>query len=249
MIDFYSSYGLVYIDNHRFYTFHLNERKFDLENTHPFYLKLDNKVFEEHTWGKLIVMAYNYLIAENELSQEFLLNFTVDWSKSEIFMSAQKNRTCFKLCNGLYVNTNHTSVHCYRLIQDFLLYLNYDLSNALIVISRSGVAEPNEVKKYIIDQRKSGFKEYLNLTYPSDKIKIIDNHFDFLCKLDDLFVSKAIEFRNHYSLFLIDYRQDFLNFKSDFLKFLKKKTVMNEKLINFSNKILLEYYEYFKSLY
>ena len=249
MADFYSSYGLVYIDNHRFYTFNLSERRFDLENTRPFYLKLDGKVFEEHTWGKLIVMVYNYLIEKNELSQKNLLDFNVDWSKSEIFMVNQKNHACLKLSNDLYVNTNHTSVHCYRLIQDFLLYLDYDLSNAFIVISRLGIAEPNEVKKFIIEQRKNGFKEYLKLIYTIDKTKILDNHFNFLCKLDDLFISKAIEFKNLCSLFLIDYREDFCNFKSYFLKFLKKKTTMNEKMINFSNKIILEYYDYFKTLY
>lgn len=240
-------YGIVYIENERYYTFDLSERRVDLESTRPLFVRIDGKVLESHTWANLIVMVFNYVIAKKNCSSEMLLKFTTEWSNSSVISTSKYARTCFDLKNGLYVNTNHTAVHCYWLIQDFLQYCSYDLSEVGIVIKRSGLSEKAEIREYYISKNLSNFKSFINDNYPTEKRPRLLKCANFIKAVDEKFTQKA--FKSVYSIFLIDSVQAMYKYKEDYITYLKTKTTVKKEQLDYIVDGFNLYYEYIKSIH
>lgn len=240
-------YGIVYIENERFYTFSLFEKRFDLESTRPLFVRIDGKILEAHTWGSLIVMVLDYAISKKNCTKEMLLNFNVTWSNSSIISDVKSIRTDFDLKNGLYVNTNHTSVHCCWIIQDFLKYCGYDLSEISIVIKRTGSSEKAEVRDYYISKNISGFNTYINENYPTEKRTRYLKCANFVKAVDEKITRKAL--KSVYSIYLIDNVQAMYKCKADLLTYLKNKTAVKKEQLEFITEGLNLYYEYIKQLH
>ena len=238
-------YGIVYVDGERYYSFPLSEKRFDLESTRPFFVRIDQKILEAHTWGTLIVMVFDYVIAKGNYSNEWLLSFNTEWSKSSIISDIKQSRTYFDLKNGLFVNTNHTALHCCWIIQDFLKYCSYNLSEISIIIKRTGVSEKNEVRDYFIKKNIDGFNKYLIESFPEEKRKKCLRCASFVKAVDEKFTQKA--FKSNYSIYLIDNVQAMYKFKEDYLNYLKTKTTVKKEQLDIITEGLNLYYEYIKA--
>ena len=240
-------YGIVYVEGERYYSFSLNEKKYDLESTRPFFVRIDGKVLEEHTWNNLIVLVFDYVITRKNISREELLSFSTEWSKSLIISSSKLSRTYMDLKNGLFVNTNHTAVHCCWIIQDFLNFCSYELNDVSIIIKRTGVSEPKEVRDYFINKSIAGFNQYIVDVFPETKRKILVTYSKYLKAVDEKFTMKA--FKSVYSIYLVDNVQTMYKLKEDYINYLKFKTTVRKEQLEYIIEGLNLYYQYIKYLH
>lgn len=208
-------YGIVYLGNQRYYKEDLTKRDFYLEHCTPAYFKIGHDEFVESSWGHLLQKVADYLIEEYDKTKEELLEFSVDWSKQKIFL-VQKKAAYLELKNGMFINTNHTAVHCCWILQDLLKFFNVDLKECELIIKRKPIAEATEVKDYYNAAVKEMFKEYV-----INKLKKTEEFYDkCITVLDKIDVLFKREFKTFESIYLIDNPALFSNYKSRFIHYL-----------------------------
>ena len=237
-------YGLVFLNGKRYYSFSLENKRIDLEHSKPFYLKLGDTVLENHCWGGLIQLVCNYFLKRKEIENDNLEKFRVDWSKTHIFLREKRVNSDLPLLNGMFVNTNHTSVHCCWLIREIIMFFEYDITKAVMIIHKQGNVEPKEIKETIINANKEGYKKYLIDTFSGMEESIAKKQIDFLTKADEKFTPYVA--KNKKSIFLIDNLLDLWKYRMDLFIFLKEKTNFSEKNTIILRKIVDNYYEYQK---
>lgn len=76
---------LLLIGKKRYYFEDLSVRDFDLENSTPFKIIINDYEINETSWGEMIRNLAAYLIMINDIPSDILLSFRTDWSKKPIF--------------------------------------------------------------------------------------------------------------------------------------------------------------------
>ena len=109
-MELFDKYNIVFKNKQRYYVESLIDRDFNLEYSTPYYFSCGTKVIKEKSWANIITRIVNYLQSCFSVSEETLLNFRTNWSKSAIF-SKEKRTNFAEISNGLFVNVNHTAVH------------------------------------------------------------------------------------------------------------------------------------------
>lgn len=154
--------NVVFEGKKRYYIEDLSKRDYQLENTTPYQLSINNKIIVATSWGKMLCDMVNYLLEINPLEKEVLLDFRTSWTKSCMFAALPK--TNHKLIsNGLYLNCNHTALHSCWLLQDLLGLFGIKVDDVTLLIHRPCSAEPANVKQYIEDRFRKGMVEYLQV--------------------------------------------------------------------------------------
>lgn len=238
-------YGIVYIENERYYSYDFSVNRIDLEHSTPRFMKIDGKILEEHSWGRLILMFVDYLFSKKNISNHELLSFLGSWSDKPIFVEKQRSRTDFELKCGIYVNTNHTSIHSFRLIRELLIWQNYNLDECFILIKKCGIAEVKEVRDYYISFNIEHFASFLKEEYLVNKYHLIDKHINYLKNLDLKLTDKIMH--SAYSMFLIDNLFTMSIYKNDFLYYVKNKISLTNVQYNHMENLLNLYYKYLKN--
>lgn len=152
--------NVVFEGKKRYYIEDLSQRDYRLENTTPYQISIAGHAISATAWGKMLCETVNFLLEQNPLTDEQLLAFRTEWTKSVIFSVVKK--TNFKLINnGLYLNCNHTALHSCWLLQDILNLFSVDVASTTLLIHRPCSAEPANVRDYIEKRFKNGMLEYL----------------------------------------------------------------------------------------
>lgn len=217
----------------RYYKENLLERDFTLENTTPYLLMIKDYEIIETTWGEMICSLSAYLILNGNKTNEELLNYRTEWSKSCIF-SMERKTNYRRIKNKLYVNCNHTALHSCWLIQDLLNFFEINLNDVEFYIHRPSSTEPHKVKEYFLNKAYKEFEFFLfeSKNKTSDQSnRIIENIDTYL----NLFLSKITKSYNN--VFLFD---DVLTATNYFVKL--KEFINKQDGITDKNKIILERY-------
>ena len=138
----------------------LTERDYTLENTTPYYFEILGNVFTDHSWGILLCNVSKYLF---ELYPEYLttaFDFRCPWSKQAMF-SDTDHTNYKKVCEGIFVNVNHTALHSCWLLQDLLDFFHVDKDSVLLLLNRPSGAESPKVREFFSIRIKKGFSTYL----------------------------------------------------------------------------------------
>ena len=147
-------FGFSYIDGKRCYKIDFSARNYDLEYTSPMIFKINNNIIEEKHWTNLLTRVTKFLIVKYPQVNRDLLNFNVEWSKQRVFTPVQTSPTDYgPLLNGLFLNTNQTSLHLCWLLQDILVFFGVQLEDCELWIRRSPGQENKEIIGYF--QKKS----------------------------------------------------------------------------------------------
>ena len=156
--------NVVFEGKRRYYIEDLSERDYTLENTRPYQFEILGHVIEEHSWGALLVKSSDLLLSLFPQYLETITSFQCKWSKQ--IMYSYEKKTNYKLVrDGLYINVNHTALHCCWFLQDLLEFFNVDINNVHFLIHRPSSAEPQRVKEYIEKRFKRNFSEFIKLRY------------------------------------------------------------------------------------
>ena len=178
--------NVVLVGRKRYYIEDLTKRDYSLENTTPFTLEVNGRVFESRVWGDLLTQLLNYLIEAypdkiNADNAEKVVYINCPWTKADIL--SKEARVNYKKLNcGLYVNCNHTALHSCWLIQDMLDVFGIDKSWVKFLIHRSPSAEPIEIRNYIEENFKKNFIAFIvglyneSEEYARKVVKIIDKY-------------------------------------------------------------------------
>ena len=143
----------------------------------------------------------------NPKTDDYLLNIKYSWSKTEVFSKIK--RTNYTPFRDLYLNTNHTSTHALMSIQCLLRAYGVDPKECYLLINRHPIAEPADVREYIIDREKRGFsKSLLARRFSFTRVSKILSNFDVMNKL---LAKTCPNFDNFY---LFDDYYYFTNYKS-----------------------------------
>ena len=211
-----AKYGIVYLGMQRYYKEDLHKRDFFLENCTPYYFKIGYDEFIDSRWTGMLQQICDYLIEEYDYDEEKLLSFSVEWSKQKIFIKESNNHGHYKLKNGLYINANHTAVHCCWLLQDILNFFGVNLNECTLLIKKKPISELKEVKEYYKKMVKGMFCEYLIQDMEKDK-EFYDKCINVLDKMDVLF---SRGFKTFESIYLIDDPTTYSALKSKFIKYI-----------------------------
>ena len=170
--------NIVFEGKKRFYIEDLTQRDYFLESTTPYQLKILNLVFNEHAWGNLLCKVSKKLL---ELFPDYsskIYDFRCQWSKQIMFSDEQRtNNKIVK--DGIYINVNHTALHCCWFLQDLLDFFNIDKASVTFLIHRPSGAEPKRVKEYIESRFKRNFSSFIvqryakNLDYAENKVVVV----------------------------------------------------------------------------
>ena len=237
-------YKIIYVGNKHYYVEDLRERSFYLENTSPLYLRLENHEIYETSWGALVLETVKYLIDEFEFSNEELLDFKFDWSKTSLFSNIKKANHRL-LPNGLYLNLNHTALHACWTIQDFIKFCGISTLNCKLIINRRPVSEEQEVKDYFKQRHKEEFKSYV-LYSRKETLK----HYDIYIKLIDLTEKRFKKlFPTFESLYYFDEYIIFNNYKLGLIDQLKKDGLISRDNMRKIENALDCYRDYLKLNY
>ena len=232
---------MVFEGTRRYYVENLEERDYTLENTIPYEITFGDTVIEEHSWGNLICAVVDLLLEKFPHGEEFLLGFSVPWSKKKIFATNQKTNYK-KVSNGLYVNCNHTALHSCWLIQDLLDHFSVNKGDVTLLIHRSPAAEPKEVRECIESTIKESFCAYLlkNCEKTDDECRQIISDFEDI--LNPLLKKVSPSYNN---FFLFDSRA----YLSGYIKKINEKIETNipseidKERLRESIKLLTDFYK------
>jgi len=227
--------NIILIDYKHYYQENLNERNFYLEGSSPYLFEIGNNKFFDNSWGHLLESVSNFLISNKEKSINELLNIKLDWTKQPLFIK-KRELAAHKgpLVNELYINTNHTSIHLCWILQDLLKEFNVKLGECKLIIKKQPRHEKSEVRNYFYNKNIEMLKTYLieKQGYDNDHMnKIIT----LILDLDKIFNK---EYRNYWSLLLLESKQKFALLKSRLLKFLKREYVYNKDVVNSAKMVL-----------
>lgn len=206
-MDIYEKYKIHVINGRRYYEYNVDEKLPFLDNTIPHYFKYKDIEIYDNRWKVLALKIVQELDKRNPKSDDFLLNIKYSWSKTEVF--SKTKRTNYTPFRDLYLNTNHTSTHALMSIQCLLRAYDVDPKECYLLINCHPVAEPAEVREYIIGQERRGFsKSLLARRFGFSRISKILSNFDIINKL---LAKTSPSFDNFY---LFDDYYYFANYKS-----------------------------------
>lgn len=232
---------IVFEGKKRYYVEDLSKRDFNLENTTPHLLKIDDYEILENIWGEMIRNLTAYLSSMFPETKQNIINFKTTWSKSDIFSTFP--RTNFKqIDENLYVNCNHTALHSCWLIQDLLDLFKVDKNNVYFVIHRTPYSENKECREYFKDKFKNEFSIYLQTTQSKTQelsFKIISN----IEKIMDPILAKLS--KSYDSFMLFEDSITFYNYSVKFLEYIHQCNNISEKNIA----IMKRYIGYLREFY
>lgn len=163
-----------------------------------------------------------------------MLNIKYSWSKTKVFSKIK--RTNYTPFRDLYLNTNHTSTHALMSIQCLLRAYDVDPKECYLLINRHPIAEPVDVREYIINRERRGFaKSLLARRFSFARVYKILSNFDVVNKL----LTKTSPSFDNFYLF-DDYY--FTNYKSKVIE--KANLAYQDKPLNIVLvKRYLDYYD------
>lgn len=215
-------YGIVYINNKRYYEFDMSNELPFLDETVPYMFKYKNIEIIESSWSKMTVKILEQIDLLNPKTEYELLSIHYYWSKQDVFSTTKKAN--FSEFKNLFLNTNHTSSHAMMSIQCLLKAYNINLNECYFLIRRHFIYEPQEVKQIIRSNTIDGFKLALSLKSIEDKkIAAIVKNFEVINK----YLSKASS--GYDDFFLFDDYASFTNYKIRTLNELKKRVLPSNK--------------------
>lgn len=182
LMDIYEKYKIHVINGRRYYEYNVDEKLPLLDNTIPYYFKYKDIEIYDNRWMFLALKIVQELDKQNPKTDDYLLGIRYSWSKTDVFLKAKRiNYLPFR---DLYLNTNHTSTHALMSIQCLLRAYGVDSSECFLLINRHPVAEPYEVREYIIDQERRGFsKSLLARRFSFSRISKILSNFEVINKI------------------------------------------------------------------
>ena len=243
--EVFKKYNIFLFGTERIYSQSLIERDYDLENTIPYFLIIDNRLrLTFKAWTTTIIEIVTYLQKYYPLPLEELYNFRTKWSKAQIFGPNKFIANCKQIDNNLFVSVNFTALHSLWFIQDILQFYKIDLSTCHLLIHRPPSAEPKEVQNIVSKVVKESFTSYLvdEKNKSADFAKKVVDNFKYFNKV--LFqISKS-----KYDFFLIDSASTLSNYKSRVLIDYKKYTVWSEKQLKIAKECLDYYTDFFTAI-
>ncbi len=238
----YEKYNVTLVRKKRIYKENLVKRDYNLSDAVPYSFKFREFVSNTHSWGNLLydmVEYFNYLY-KFELRK--LLNFSVSWSKQDIF-SVDKKVNSKQLSNGLFLNCNHTALHSCWLIQDLLEFYDIDTDEVELYVHKSWENEPKEIVKIVEAEFKKSFASFLMTNYskPYNKAEQIINNIENSMnpKLRDIS-------RTYSNFFLFDDYAVLANYITKFKQSIESNFKIPEKNKIIYNRYLLYLSEYYK---
>lgn len=228
--------NIVFEGKRRYYVEDLTQRDYSLENTTPYQLELLGHPIEEHTWEILLCTVTQLLLEIFPDYKEKILTFRCNWSKAAMFSLDPK--TNYKsICQGLYMNCNHTALHACWFLQDLLDFFNIDKASVSFLIHRPSSAEPARVKEYIEKRFKRNFASYICFKYNKPEeyaekvIRVIEKYLNpMLSKIS----------KSYTNFFLFDDNVTLNNY----VKKVREKINMSFKLEEKNKKVLNKYLDY-----
>ena len=231
----------------RYYLINVFDRREDLEYTTPVELLIKaplgsvliNKSFVASTWLQLLTDFMTFLQTNYPLDINQLLPFRTDWSRAQIFYDTPAGKNIIPVGNGVYFNLNQSAEHAVWLIGDLLNF--YKIKIGYLLIHRSHIAEPEDVKKEVIIYRKNDFKNYLvsEKEISFEKADTIIQSIDILNKI----LEKMGGSYNNF--FLFDETSSLSNYKSKLLQEAPNYTSWSEGQIKTVKKYLDFLSDYF----
>lgn len=243
--ELFKEYKVLVFRTERIYIESLTNRNFDLENTTPYSLLIDN-YFEarDRAWTKIIVKALQYLQLNYPRPLEELYSFHTEWSNARVFGPEKFIQNCEFVSDNLFVSVNFTSRHALWFIQDILKLYNIDLSSCYILIHRSPSSEPKPVREYIERVVKAAFRNFLINEKKKSEMSA-DNIIKSLETMNKVLAKMSPGYNN---LFLFDTALVLSNYKSKLLHEHSKYCVWSDKQITIVKKCLDFYTEFFSKV-
>ena len=234
-MDIYEKYKIHVINGRRYYEYNVDEKLPLLDNTIPYYFKHKDIEIYDNRWMFLAQKLVEELDKRNPKTDDYLLSIRYSWSKTDVFSRTKK--TNYLPFRDLWLNTNHTSTHALMSIQCLLRAYDVNPSDCFLLINRHPVAEPAEIRDYIIDQERRGFsKTLLARRFSFSRISKILSNFEVINKI---LAKTTPSFDNFY---LFDDYYYFTNYKCkvmDRVKVVYQDKPQNIELI----KKYLDYYD------
>ena len=256
--ELYSKYHIISDGLQRRYIQAVNERRYDLDYVTPIELvilvdrnweedngdliispSVVNKRFESRSWVQLLKEMVTYLQNKSPKSKEELLAYRTDWSKAPIFSDSKSIDNMVEIENELFFSVNYTATHSTWIIGDLLEF--YGISVGYLVLHRTPISEPKEVREEVGKVRREEFKDYLIAFKGKDEEKAskIVKNFDALNKV----LAKMGTSYNDF--FLFDDTLALSNYKSRMLKDYPKYIQWNESQV----KTVQRYLDYITHYY
>ena len=234
-MDIYEKYKIHVINGRSYYEYNVDEKLPLLDNTIPYYFKYNDIEIYDNRWMMMALKIVQELDKRNPKTDDYLLNIKYSWSKTEVFSKIK--RTNYTPFRDLYLNTNHTSTHALMSIQCLLRAYDVDPKECYLLINRHPIAEPADVREYIIDRERRGFsKSLLARRFGFTRVSKILSNFDVVNKL---LAKTSPNFDNFY---LFDDYNYFTNYKSKVIE--KANLVYQDKPQNIVLvKKYLDYYD------
>ena len=205
-MDIFEKYKIHLINGRRYYEYNVNEKLPLLDYTIPYYFKYEDIEIYDNRWMFLAQKLVQELDKRNPKPDDYLLGVRYSWSKTDVFSKTKK--TNYLPFRNLYLNTNHTSTHALMSIQCLLRAYDVDPSKCFLLINRHPVAEPIEVRDYIIAQERRAFSKSLMANHFNfSKISKVISNFETINKI---LAKTTPSFDNFY---LFDDYYYFLNYK------------------------------------
>lgn len=244
MENIFEKYHIVHIKGCRYYTINLMEQEYNFENTIPYCCIIKSVEILSSSWKGMIVKLCEYLDSINPKERQELLKVENTWGKQKVFSECKKtNFTAFK---GIYINTNHTSVHAMWTIQIILnLYLD-TLNDCKFIIKRSPSAEPLEIREYAKRKTIDGFKKYLEIQC-NKSLENIEGVIKNLEIINKKLLSKITT--SYYDIFLFENPTYISNYANKILAYATERCPYTKLQIKTIKKSLLLLIEYIKIQY
>lgn len=234
--------NIVFEGKKRFYVEDLRQRDYFLENTTPYQLKILNLVFNEHAWGNLLCKVSKELLERFPDYAIKIYDFRCQWSKQIMFSDEQ--RTNYKVVrDGVYINVNHTALHCCWFLQDLLDFFNIDKSSVVFLIHRPSGAEPKRVKEYIENRFKRNFASFIveryakSSDYAKNKVVVVIEKY-----LNPMLKKTSKSYDN---FFLFDDNSTL----SNYVKKVREQIAINIKFDEKTKMVLNKYLDYLVAFY
>ena len=165
------------------------ERRYDLDFVTPIelhfiaptgisseYSKPKEVVFKNRSWVQIVKELGIYLQTHFNKAKEELYNYRTDWSKAPIYSNHQSIDNMVEIESDLFLSVNFTATHFSWIIGDLLSL--YNIHVGCLVVHRTPISEPQEIKDVVGNFRRIEFKEFLvSVKYKTDEKadKIIKN--------------------------------------------------------------------------
>ena len=219
-MDIMSKYKIHVINGRRYYEYNVDEKLPLLDNAIPYYFQYQDIEIYDNRWAHLALKIIQELDRRNPKAEEYLLGLHYSWSKTDVF--SKTKRTNYIPFKNLFLNTNHTSTHALMSIQCLLRAYGVNPAECFLLINRHPIAEPAEVREYVINKERNGFAKSLSARrYCSTKINKVLANFE---SINSMLAKTTPSFDSFY---LFDNYYYFTNYKIRFIE--KAKLSFSDK--------------------